>query len=549
MDKVTYIPLGGAGKVTKNMHVFETEQDILIIDCGIGFPESDQLGVDVLIPDISYLRGKKNKIRGIVISHAHEDHIGGLPYVIEDLGRPPIYATQLPLSFIRNKLEERNLLNGQSLHLINPDDGPFKLGGFEIDPYRVNHSVPDALGLFLRTPAGNIVFAPDFKFDWTPVDGVLFDIGKIARLSADGVQVLFSDSLGSLRTGYTESEQKIQEAFEREMEDADGQVFITTMSSNISRMQQAINASVKYGRRVVPVGRSVDQNLEIATRLGYIKAPKGTVLPLEKSRRVPGKKLTYIVAGSFGQRGSALDRIAKGEHRRLQIHEKAVVIFSADPIPGVYDVVGDLIDDLTEAGARVVYSEIQDDLHVSGHGSQGDLSTLMGIVRPKFFVPIGGSYRHQRGYLKLAEKMGFDPKTVFELRQNNTIDITTDDAKWGAKVATKDIFVDGNLVGDVGPRVLDDRLQLAEGGMLVLILQKGVEGNLADWVGVVTRGMVYVANADSIIDDVRVLVQKQIRGKKVSDWANVRSNVEQRVQSFVKEKIGREPLIVATLAN
>ncbi len=549
MNKVRYIPLGGAGKVTKNMHVFETERDILILDCGIGFPESDQLGVDVLIPDVSYLRGKQDKIRGIVISHAHEDHIGGFPYVIEDLGKPPIYASRLPLSFIEQKLDEHKLLKNQSLHLIDPDQGAFRLGEFEINPYRVNHSVPDALGLFIRTQIGNFVFSPDFKFDWTPVDGVLFEIGKLAKFCEDGVLALFSDSLGSLKEGFTESEQKIQEAFEREMENAPGQFFITTMSSNISRMQLAINASIKYGRRIVPVGRSIDQNLQIASKLGYINAPKNMIVPLEKAKRIRGNKLTYLIAGSFAQKGSALDRLARGEHRRLKLRPGAVVVFSADPIPGVYDLVGDLIDALIESGARVVYSEIQDDLHVSGHGSQGDLAAMIGITRPQYFVPIGGSYRHQRGYLHLVERMGFDPKTVFELRENTTIDFTPNNAHWGKKVVTRDVFVDGNLVGDVGRRVLDDRLRLAEGGMVVLIARKRKNGVIDNWIDVVTRGFVYVSGADELIEQVRKVARKVVKGKKAQEWPKLKDQLEQQVRDFLYKKTRREPLIVVTLVD
>ncbi|NTV30610.1 ribonuclease J [candidate division WWE3 bacterium] len=549
MNKLRYIPLGGVGEVTKNMHVWESDKDIIVIDAGIGFPETEQLGVDVVIPDVGYLRDRKDRIRAILISHAHEDHIGGLPYVLEDLGRPPVYAAKLPRGFIQNKLSEFNLLKGQTLNLIDPDGPPIRLGEFEITPYRVNHSVPDTLGFFIRTPFGNLVHSPDFKFDWTPVDGKFFQIGKLARLVEEGVLALFSDCLGSNAEGYTESERKIQHSFEREMENAPGQVFITTMSSNISRMQQAINASVKYGRQIVPVGRSIDQNIEIAVNLGYLNVPEGILVPLEKAHKIHPSKITYIIAGSFGQKGSALDRLSRGENRNVQLLEDDVVIFSADPIPGIFDQVGAVIDNLTTAGARVVYSEIQDDLHVSGHGTQGDLSIMAAITRPKYFVPIGGTPRHQKGYAALVERMGFDPQTVFELRENQTIEFIKGKARVGDDVITKDVFVDGSVVGDVGRVVLEDRQKMAEEGIFVVIVKKQNNGNLVSSVDVVSRGFIYMAGSDALIKQAQKIASNHIEGKTANDWSKVRDVIEADLQRFFYKKTKREPMILPVMIN
>ncbi|MCA9391760.1 ribonuclease J [candidate division WWE3 bacterium] len=548
MSKVTYLSLGGSGNVTQNMHVLETEKDIIILDAGIGFPDTDQFGVDVVIPDISYLYPKLKKIKAIMISHAHEDHIGGLPYLIEDLGRPPIYATKLARGFIENKLEEHNRLKNQSMVLVEPEKGPITLGDFTIYPYHVNHSIPDALGYFIKTPIGNIVFSPDFKFDWTPVDNVLFDVAKLTDLAKDGVHTLISDCLGSTREGYTQSERTIQKAFENEISDAKGQVFITTMSSNISRVQQAINASIKYNRRVVPVGRSIERNIEIAGKLGYLNAPDGVVVSMDEARRMKPSKLTYIVAGSFGQKGSSLDRLSRGEHRMVHLKDNAVVIFSADPIPGVYDQVGSVIDNLMARGVRVVYSDIQDDMHVSGHGSKGDLSIMIGLTRPKYFIPIGGQIRHQHGYKDLVEDMGFDPRSVFILTDGQTVQLTQNHAQTGKPIELRDVFVDGRLVGNVGKTILEERMQLGQEGMLGVIVAKHGD-KLDSHVQILSKGFVFKPESDELITAVANQAKGIIGKRKVAEWNKVKDELEKKIGSHIYSKVKRRPMVVATLVD
>ncbi len=548
MSKVKYISLGGYGNVTQNMHAFETEKDIIIIDAGIGFPDSEQLGVDVVIPDTTYLKKRKHKIRALVISHAHEDHIGGVPYVIDDLGNPPIYATRLARAFLQNKLAEHKKLKGQKIITIQPDTASLNFGDFEIVPYHVNHSIPEAQGFFIRTPAGNIVYSPDYKFDWTPIDGQLFEVGKLARLATEGVLALFSDCLGATREGFTKSERSIQDVFENIMADATGQVFITTMSSNISRMQLAINASMKFGRKVVPVGRSIVQNLDIARNLGYIKAPDATFLELHEARRYKPSKLTYIIAGSFGQEGSALDRLSRGENRSIKLKKNAVVIFSADPIPGVHVQVGAMIDRLISQDVKVVYSEIQDNLHVSGHGIQGDMALMIGLTQPKYFVPIGGEVRHQHAYRELVSNMGFDPNNVFELKSGETVEFAKNSAKLGDKVEVKDVFVHGKLVGDVGQTILSERSQLAEEGVVVIALRKEGE-RLSDKVVVESRGFVYRSSHDEITKEVVSKVKKIIKGRKISSWKEVKEDVEKRISGLIYTRIKRRPMVVVVLVN
>jgi ribonuclease J len=522
----------------------------MIVDCGVEFPDAEQLGVDLIIPDVSYLLDKLDKIRGIVITHAHEDHFGALPYVLKDLRKPPIYAAKLVLGFIQNKLNDfEGLANNQEFHEIIPEIDPFDLGNFYITPFRVNHSVPDTVGLFIKTPIGNLVHAADFKFDWTPVDGKQFEVSKLARLTDEGVLLLLSDSLGATNEGYTHSEITIQDTFEHYIEQARGQVFITTISSNISRMHQAVEASRKYGRKVCFVGRSIDQNVKVARSLGYIDFPEEMMVQTRDARNLPPDQVTYIIAGCYAQEGSGLDRVSRQEHRDIELLPDATIIFSADPIPGVYDLVGAMIDRLTLLGATVVYSAIQDNLHVSGHGARGDLSLMVGLTKPKYFMPIGGDPRHQRAYAEMVEHMGYLRSSVFELRATETLLVTPNKVSRGESVPVKDVFVDGSGVGDVGNVVIRDRQILSESGIVVVILQKGNKGNLAPTVDIVSRGFVYMSSSEELIKGSEQVVLQEIKGEHVRNWSKIRENVEKKLSHFLYKQTGRNPMIVAFLAN
>lgn len=432
------LSLGSWSEVTQNLFVYETDKDILVFDCGVGFPDDTLPEADVLVPDISYLLQRKDKIRAILISHGHMDHYGALPFVLPELDFPPVWAAPLVKGFIEAELAEFNFPKVR-IEKINPDAGSFRIGSdFEIFPFRVNHSVPDALGFCLQTPAGKIFHVSDFKFDFTPVDGRVFQIQRAANLAQSGVLALFADSLGATNPGFTSSEREIEIMFNRIIEEATGQVLVTTLSSNISRFQQAIRASLKHGRRVVPVGRSVEEKIKVAQHLGYLDLKNQQVVPLKKAQKMPQNQLTYLVAGSYGQADSALARIARDEYRMVKLQPGAVVVFSADPAPpGTKETVDRLVDDLVLRGAKVEYYEIQENLHVSGHGSTNDIRLLLSIVKPKFAVPIGGNPRHVRAFSLLSREMGLTPDQTLELFKGEILEFTPGQARITGSIELK----------------------------------------------------------------------------------------------------------------
>lgn len=415
------LALGGWAGVNQNMFVYETDREILIIDCGVDFPDETTPGVEVFIPDVSYLKDKINKIRGIIISHGHMDHFGALPFILPQIGNPPIFATKLVKGFIEARMAEFDIAPAR-IRLVDPEGDVFRLGTFEISPFLVNHSVPDSMGLCLQTPVGKIFHVSDFKFDFTPVDGRVFQIARAARLASPETLALFSDCLGAVAPGFTSSEKEIEKIFDQIIDEAKGQVFITTVSSNISRFQQAIRASLTHGRKIVLLGHSVREKVEIAQKLGYLNLRQKDIVFPQKAKKFPQSKLTYLVAGSYGQSDSALSRLAKDDYRDAKLREGAVVIFSADPSPPGSRVAVDLlVDKLTLKGSRVHYYEIQENLHVSGHGSADDIRLLFSLIKSQYLVPIGGDPRHIRAYSSLAEEMGVKKERVLELFDGEVI--------------------------------------------------------------------------------------------------------------------------------
>lgn len=550
MTSLKYIPLGGVGTtLNKNLHIYETETDILIVDCGVSFPEAEEFGVDVIIPDVSYLKPRKHKIRGIVVTHGNYDHFAALPYVLADIGNPPIYTAKLTRGFIQSALEENKMLKGQNIHIIEPEADSFNLGGIHITPFRINHSVPDTMGLFIETSAGNFVHVPDYKFDWTPADGKKFEVQKLARLSEKGVLCLMSDCLGATQEGYALSERFIQPTLERFIKSAPKQVFITTISSNINRIQQIINASVKFGRKVIPLGRSVSQNVEMSLKLGYIKTPRGMLITPQEARNLPYNQRAYITAGSLGQRGSALQRLSLDENRGAKLKRDDMVIFSGHPIPGTYDQIDRVIDNLTESGAQVIYSEIQEALHTSGHGGRGDISLLVNLVSPQYFVPTGGTFKHMRAFSLLLKELEYDRKNVFEVKEGQVLEFHDREPKLGEKISTRKIFVDGSLVGDVGRVVLSDRLRLAEEGVFVVIVKKRQKGKLDSRVDVVSRGFVYMVESEKLINKVREIAGKIISGKTVHNWPQVKEKLERQLRDLFYKKTKRKPMVLPVLVN
>jgi len=544
MDKpsLKIIPIGGTTTVQKNMYVYECGNDIIVMDCGIGFPDQDTPGVDILIPDFSYILENRDKVRGIVITHGHEDHRGSIPYLLQE-HKFDVYAVPFVKALIEKSLEEYTNLGDYKVKTFDPNQS-FQLGAFRLTPFRVNHSIPDTLGFAIDTPQGRIFHNSDFKFDWSPVMDKPFDIQKAARLAGEppeGVLALLSDCLGSTSEGFTESESKIQETFEKALKSAHGkQVFITTISSNISRIQQAINAATKFDRKVVLSGRSIRNTMEIAQQMGYIKDPKDIIVDERDSHKYDQNKLLYVITGCYGQKSAGLWRLATGEHKGISLAENALVIFSADPIPNSVGAVDMLINELYMKGVDVYYSEIQDDLHVSGHGAKGDMTLLANIVRPKYFIPIGGTIKHMRAYANLIGDLGFEKRNVAQLLDGQTVIFENGTMRLGDKLNLKQVYVDGNLVGDVGATVLNDRIQMASHGMVVVVVnQNNIE--------IVTKGFVFVKQSKTLLDDAQKLVGDRISASKETPKDALMKKIENELSRFLVKKTGRNPLIVVEI--
>lgn len=550
--KLRFIPLGGNGQVTKNMFVYEYEKDILIVDCGMGFPSELMYGVDMVIPDITYLKDKRSRIRGILITHGHEDHIGALPYLIGDLG-VPIFGTKLTIGMIESKLKEQNKLNFTKLNRVEPRQ-KFQLGSFEIEPFQVSHSIPDSVGYAITTPLGTTIHTGDYKFDPTPIDGRTTDEETLSKYGERGILALMSDCLRSEKQGSTLSEAAIQTRFEEVLSKAKGRVFVTTFASNISRIQQAINASVKFSRKVVIVGRSMDQNVQTAMELGYLTIPRDILVKQEDIDRYPDRVLTIIVAGSQGQPGSALNRIANSDHAYISIKAGDEVIFSADPIPGNQDAVYEMIDNLSQLGADVRYSDITSDFHVSGHGAQEELLRMINLTKPKYLAPISAMYRQMRQYAVLAEEQGFNPRNIFVMEEGDVLEFGFDDARVVGNIETESIFVDGIGVGDVGEIVLRDRKVLAEEGIVVVIItMKKSRNQLLGEPDLVSRGFVYMKESESLIKEARELVKKVLNGKKdgkqAKNWMAMREKVTNELERFLYQKTKRRPMVLPVIVD
>jgi len=547
---VKLIVIGGTADVQKNMFVYEYGNDIVIFDCGIGFPGRDAFGVDLIIPDFSYILQNINKVRGLVVTHGHEDHFGAIPHLLKEV-RIPIYCAKIVAELLKNKLKEGNLLIGTSLNIINPDGPSFNLGVFKIDPFRVNHSVPESLGFAIETPQGTIFHVSDYKFDWTPTMDKQFDIPKAVKLAQNGVIALCSDCLGATSEGFTHSEREIQKTFDEYIGNAKEQVFVTTMSSNISRIKMVVDASSKVGRKVVIGGRSMDQTVEIARRLGYIPYPKETFVPIRGCQSYAQDKLTYIVAGCYGQQGSALSRIAKDEHKHIKLKKGAAVIFSADPIPGTVDLVNELIDKLTLAGAEVIYSAVQENLHVSGHGSQGDHILLASLVRPKYFIPIGGTISLMRAYSNNMVKIGAPQENVLELLEGDSISFSRGMAYKHHELDTHDVFI-GSQVDVVSPVVLKDRKTLSTDGIFVAILKFDREKRgFLNSAEIVSRGFVYMKESKELIRGAEEAIVKTLQGnkRKSRDWVAVKDEVEKTLYKYFQKTTGRTPLILPVIVE
>jgi ribonuclease J len=515
----------------------------------MGFPSEIMYGVDMVIPDISYLKDKRHKIRGIFITHGHEDHIGALPYLIDQLSAP-IYAAKLTAGLIKVKLKEQNKLNFTKFNQIEPRK-KYQLGSFSVEPFRVSHSIPDSVGYAITTPVGTTVHTGDYKFDWTPVDGKTTDVDRLTELGKKGVLALMSDCLRSEKPGSTLSEAAIQENFEKIIKNAKGRVLVTTFASNISRLQQAINASMKYGRRVAVVGRSMDQYSQTARELGYLNVPKDLLVKPEKLDKIPDKNITIVVAGSQGQPGSALARIANSDHQWIYIKPGDEIIFSADPIPGNQDAVYEMIDNLSRLGANVYYSDITSDFHVSGHGAQAELQLMLSLTKPKYVVPISAMHRQMGHYSLLAQATGVPSENVLIVDEGGIIEFGHEGARVAGEIETTNVFVDGIGVGDVGSIVLRDRKVLAEEGIVVVIITIDKARNrMQGDPDIVSRGFVYMKESEKLIKEAQEVVRKSIKSNgKIKNWLAVREKITNDLEKFLYKKTARRPMVLPVIVG
>lgn len=530
------IPLGGVGDVTKNMYVYEFGNDIIIVDCGVGFPDEDMPGVDLVIPDISYLRDKKQKIRGIIITHGHDDHIGGLPFLWPELDCP-IYTQKLTAGFIRSKFTEHNLPKNKIFEL--KFDDKLKLGVFELSFYLVSHSIPDSQGIVIKTPVGTIIHQADFKIDWTPVSGQVTDVAKVAQVSAEGVRLLLIDCLRIEKPGFNKSEKSIEDTFEKASVDTPGKLLITMTSSNISRMQQAINVAQRTGRKVALAGRSFENCFQVARDLGYLDVPAGIIVAFDAMSTFPAKKLLILIAGSQGQPGSALDRAANGEHKQIKLQEGDGVVFSADPIPSTEASQSALIDSLTKLGVEVYYSAITSDLHVSGHAALEEIRLMLNLIKAQYLLGIGGTYRHMKMLSNVAQDMGYEKKNILDVVDGDTILIDKNEIKIGERIEVQNVYVDGYGVGDVGKIMIQDRQQMSKEGIVIVVVPiDKTSGKIVGHIDMISKGFIFEQNEQDLLNEARQLVSQ------INDTKSMGKLIEEKLSLFFYKATERRPLIL-----
>ncbi len=540
------LPLGGNGFVTQNMFVYEYGNDIVLVDCGMGFPSNDMLGIDIVLPDISYLKDKMSRVKALVITHGHEDHIGAVPYLAPKLN-VPIYAPRFALELIKGKLTEFRVK--QDLHEIEPDKD-YRFGAFTFKPFRVNHSIPDTFGYVIETPIGRTIHTGDYKYDWTSVDGTIIEVDKLARAGGEGVLSLMSDCLRVEKPGYTPSEAVVEDRLDAEMRHATGRVFLTTISSNVTRMQQAINVAMRYNRKVAFAGRSIENVMSIATRLGYAQIPDGVVVRDTVISELPDNQQLIILTGAYGQEGSALARLTSGKHKLFAIKENDLIIFSADPIPGSEDSIYGIIDDLTDLGAKIAYSDIMNNLHVSGHAASEELKTTIALTKPRFLMPISGMSRQLKAYSQMAQHMGYpaDHIKIVEAGQEVLFD-NQGNATLGETHPYTSVLVDGLGVGDVGDVVIADRQQLADSGVFIVAASLNKNKELVGDIEVQTRGFIYARINEKLMDEARAIARTVLTDQqtKNQEWATIRSRVQDQLAKFFKRETDRSPIILPML--
>ena len=546
-EKLKIIPLGGLDEIGKNMTVYEYGGEMIVVDCGLGFPEDDMYGVDLVIADMTYLVKNKQKIRGLFLTHGHEDHIGGIPYAMQQFNCP-IHATRLTAGIVQLKLEEHHL--EKTVKLFTHEAGEtVKAGCFSVEFIHVNHSIADAVAFAIRTPVGTVIMTGDFKIDPTAEDGMI-DLTRFGELGREGVLALLCDSTNVERPGFTPSERIVANSFDRQFAGCNQRIIVTTFASNAFRLQSIITAAHKYGRKVAVTGRSMENVLKVSVELGYLKIPNGTLVDINAIKSLPKNKIVIVSTGSQGENMSALYRMAFSGHRQVEIQAGDRVIISASAIPGNEKAIGRIINELYRKGADVVYDKLAD-LHVSGHACQEELKLIHALVKPRFFIPVHGEQRHLQAHSKLAQTMGMEPKNIFISDIGKVLELTKATCKWGGTVPAGKILVDGTGVGDVGSVVLRDRKHLAQDGMIVVVVNISSEdGSVITGPDIITRGFVYVKESENLIEEMRVIaahaIDRCVAGGS-SDWSALKANIKNDLSGYLFKTTKRNPMILPVI--
>ena len=544
------IPLGGLEEIGNNMTIFEYEDEIIIVDCGLEFPTDDMLGVDLVIPDVTYLEKNKEKIKGFVITHGHEDHIGAIPYILKQINIP-IYGTKLTLGLIKSKLEEHKLLRSTKLHEVQAGQ-TIKFEKMRVEFIRSCHSIPDAVMLAIYTPVGTVLHTGDFKIDYTPINSEMTDLNRIAEIGNKGVLALLSDSTNAERKGYTMSERTVGQELDKLFVNCTKRIVVATFASNVHRVQQIVNASVANGRKIAVCGRSMINMIETARELGYIDVPENVFIDIDMIKNYTDEQLVIITTGSQGETMSALTRMAAGEHKKIVITPNDLIIISANPIPGNEKSVSKVIDDLLQIGADVVYSALAD-IHVSGHACQEEQKLIFALAKPKYFIPVHGEYRQLMAHAETAKAMGVEPQNIFMSTNGRIIELNEKEAKLTGSVPCGKILVDGYGVGDVGNVVLRDRQHLSQDGLIVIVMtMDSATGEIVAGPDVISRGFVYVKESENLMDEVKKFIREEVQileNKGIRDWSTIKSTLKDHIRDYIFQKTKRNPMILPIIMS
>ena len=544
--RLKIIPLGGLHEVGKNITVFQYDEEMIVVDCGLSFPEDDMLGVDLVIPDITYVVKNQEKLKGMVITHGHEDHIGGIPYFLKQVNTP-IYGTRLTLGLIKNKLEEHRLTDSTKLNEVTPGE-TIKLGKhFKVEFIQSSHSIPDSVMLAIHTPVGTVLHTGDFKVDYTPMDGKLMNLGRLAELGDKGILALMSDSTNSERKGFTMSESSVGEVFEKLFTNCTKRIVVATFASNVHRVQQIVNCAVRYNRKIAVCGRSMINMITTARELGYINCPDNIFIDIDMIKNYTDEQLLIITTGSQGETMSALTRMASGTHRKVKITPNDLVIISANPIPGNEKSVSKVIDSLMQIGAEVVYSALED-VHVSGHACQEEQKLILALTKPKYFIPVHGEYRHLIAHSETAKLMGVPKENIFKLENGKILEMDKNSAEFTGSVQSGIVLVDGLGIGDVGNVVLRDRQHLSQDGLIIVVLtMNGASGEVIAGPDVISRGFVYVRESENVMEDIKQVVRHEVHRceeQGIRDWTTIKNSIRENLREYIFSKTKRNPMII-----